>query len=306
MAWATAQFVGPMAKKIEEASQGRMKVEVYAWDELVPNTEMIPALRAGTIDLTYGVDSLMASPADVAVLGGAFPFAAEEALEVDVLWKELGLGEIWQEAYDEQVPGVTFLNMSSVDPCNIISTTPIHSWEDLQGLRVHAHPTQVPFLEKAGMTVLTVPLGEVGLSIQTGILDGVCDCGAFEGYASGYRDVADYFLSQPLGRFALGWFVSTNSWEALPPDLQALWLMAIDTFYYDLIVYYHWGEGHHRVLEGEEFIVTTMPAEEWARWGPIKEEVYAEIAASSDRCRRVLEIIEDYQAELEKIGYPYR
>ena len=144
------------------------------------------------------------------------------------------------------------------------------------------------------------------MGVQTGILDGICWCGATEGYTCGWIDVCDYFLTNPIcGGWALDWVVRTESWEALPPDLQELWWLALDSYNFNKTEWYYWGESHYRT-EGEEFILTELPPEDFAKFKSYKDELYDEIAASSPRCARAIQIIRDYQAELEAAGYPYR
>jgi hypothetical protein len=61
----------------------------------------VPALQNGTIDAVQSDDATMASPVDIAVFGGYFPFATRYSLDVPVLFNQYGLNEIWAEAYGE-------------------------------------------------------------------------------------------------------------------------------------------------------------------------------------------------------------
>ncbi len=301
-----AMYLAPMLETIKELSNGRMIVDLYSMDELVSSVDLIPAMQQGTIDLTWNTDMFMYSPADISMFSGVFPFMTVEALEVDVLWKHMGLDEIWKEAYDE-VPGVTFLDMSSIDPANLITTTPVESWEDLQGLKLFGEPAAEKFFDEMGITSIFMTTDDMVMSLQTGIIEGTWICGAWEAVTAwGLRDVCDYFMTNELGRYALGWWVSTDSWEALPPDLQALWMLSFEGFNYRRIVEYHYGEPHYRVGIENPFIITSLPDEDWEKVVALRESIYDDLAATSDRSRRVIEIIRDYQAGLEKAGHPYR
>ena len=282
-----------------------MEIEIYLADELVPTSELMPALQRQTLDLTCSTDEFMAAPIDVAPISGCMPFAAEEGLEVDVLRNIKGLNEIWREAYEEQVPGVTFLSMGSWDPTNFITTKPIYTLDDFKGLKLQSLPCIDPLLDKLGVTSMTLPLEDIAMGIQTGMLDGLVWCGATEGYTVGWIDVCDYFETHPICRWALNWVVSTESWEALPPDLQELVMLTIDSAQYHKTVWYYWGEAYYRT-KGDSFTLTTLSDEDWEIVKSYRDEIWDEIATRSDRCARAIQIIRDYQAELEAAGYPYR
>src|SRR3546814_7671931 len=82
-----------------------MEIELYYADQLVPTSELFRALQAGTIDAVQSDDATMASPVDISVFGGYFPFSTRYSLDLPVLFQRYGLNEIWKEAYDE-VEGV--------------------------------------------------------------------------------------------------------------------------------------------------------------------------------------------------------
>jgi TRAP-type mannitol/chloroaromatic compound transport system substrate-binding protein len=293
----------PFIANLEEASGGRMQVDIYLGDELVPISEEAIALQEGTLDIVCVSDDWGGFPADVAVFSDYFPFGVQTGIELDTLFKQRGLDEIWREAYDE-VPGITWLGSGSWDPCNIISNRPVESYEDMSGLRLHTFELAARMLQPAGVIGQTLPWEDVAMAIETGMLDGLAWCGITEGHTVGWVDVCDYFLAQPISGGWMGaWFASTESWEALPPDLQELWLMAIDQMNYHRTVWYYWGEAY--LSAHGDFIITTMPAEDWARVQALKEPLYEEIAAISPRCAEVIRIIREHQTDSTAARSPY-
>ena len=63
-------------------------------DQLVPTGELFRAMQNGTIDAVQSDDDSMASPTEVTVFGGYFPFACRYSLDVPVLFNQWGLGDI--------------------------------------------------------------------------------------------------------------------------------------------------------------------------------------------------------------------
>ena len=109
--------IKPSIDAFNKAANGEMVIELYTADQLVPTSELFQAMQAGTIDAVQSDDDSIASPADVAVFGGYFPFATRFSLDVPTLFYQFGLDKIWKESYDE-IKGVTWLSAGSWDPCN--------------------------------------------------------------------------------------------------------------------------------------------------------------------------------------------
>ena len=94
----------------------------------------------GTIDAVQSDEATMASPVDIAVFGGYFPFATRYSLDVPAMFQYYGLKEIWEEAY-AGVENVTWLSCGAWDPLHIFTVNkPIRSLADMQGLRVRLDP----------------------------------------------------------------------------------------------------------------------------------------------------------------------
>lgn len=286
------------------AANGEMVIDLYTSDQLVPQGELFRAVQQGTIDAAQSDDDSAAAPVDVSVFGAFFPFASRYSLDVPALWEWYGLREIWEEAYAE-IPGVTWLSTGAWDPCNFATTKPINSLADLQGLRVYMFPTGGQFMSRFGVVPVALPYEDVIPAIQTGELDGVCWCGITETHTVGWADVTQYYLTNNIsGAWAGSYFANTEKWNALPPHLQELFKLTIDSSHYYRQHWYWWGEAHYR-LNGK-LELTTIPESEW---GQVEDEAlkfWDEIAAQSPRAARVVEILKTYAENMRRAGAPYR
>ncbi len=300
-----AHVILPQIEAFNAAANGEMEIELFYADQLVPTAELFRALQNGTIDAVQSDDATMASPVDIAVFGGYFPFSCRYSLDLPVLFDQYGLKEIWQEAYGE-VEGVEWLSAGAWDPLHIFTKTPIRSLADMNGKRVFGVPTAGRFLSQYGLVPVTVPWDDVEVSIQTGEIDGVAWCGFTEAYEVGWADVCDYALTNNIcGAWCGSYFANTASWEKVPPHLKQLFLTTIDQSHYYRQVWYWGGEAQLRV-SGEKMELTSIPQEEWAQVEKDAEVFWDEIAASSPRSARLVQILKDYSALQEMAGYPYR
>ena len=89
----------PAVDAFNKIANGQMEIELYYADQIVPTPELFRALQNGTIDAVQSDDDSMASPTEVTVFGGYFPFALRYSLDVPALFNHYGLDEIWKEEY---------------------------------------------------------------------------------------------------------------------------------------------------------------------------------------------------------------
>ena len=297
--------VKPAIDAFNKVANGEMVIELYTADQLVPTGELFRAMQAGTIDAVQSDEDSMAAPVDVSVFGGYFPFATRYSLDVPVLFNQYGLKEIWEEAYAE-VENVTWLSAGSWDPCHFNTTKPIRSLADLNGLRVYTFPTAGRFLSQFGVVPVNIPYEDAEVAVQTGEIDGMAWSGITEDYTVGWANVTKYFLTNNItGAWIGSFFANTERWNEVPDHLQTLFRLAMDSSHYYRQWWYWGGEAKLRV-EGDKLELTSIPESEWNQVTAAAEKFWEEIAAESDRSARVVQILKDYSAVMQKAGPPYR
>ena len=188
-----AHVVLPQIESFNKIAHGQMEIELYYADQLVPTDELFRAMQTGALDAVQSDDATMASPVDISVFGGYFPFSTRYSLDLPVLFKYYGLDKIWAEAYGE-VDGVEWISAGAWDPLHIFTKDPIRSLADMKGMRVFGVPTAGRFLSRYGLIPVTLPWDDIEVAIGTGELDGVAWCGFTEAYEVGWADVCNYAL----------------------------------------------------------------------------------------------------------------
>ena len=163
--------IKPAIDSFNKIAGDRMEIELFFADQLVPTGELFQALQRGTIDAVQSDDDSMASPTDVTVFGGYFPFASRYSLDVPVLFNQYGLNEIWDAEYSKV--GVKHISAGAWDPCHFATKDPINSLDDLKGKRVFTFPTAGRFLSQFGVVPVTLPWEDIEVAVQTGELDGL-------------------------------------------------------------------------------------------------------------------------------------
>ncbi len=281
-----------------------MEIELYTADQLVPTGELFRSMQRGTIDMVQSDDDSMASPTEVTVFGGYFPFASRYSLDVPVLFNQYGLGDIWRSEYEKV--GVKWLSAGSWDPCHFATKDPIRSLADLSGKRVFTFPTAGRFLTQFGVVPVNLPWEDIEVAVQTGELDGIAWSGITEDYTVGWADVTNYFLTNNIsGAWAGSFYANMDRYNELPERLQKLIDMMMDHSHYYRQWWYWGGEADLRV-NGPKMELTSIPDEEWQTVEDAAVKFWDEIAAESETKAKVVQIFKDYNGVMAKAGKPYR
>jgi TRAP-type mannitol/chloroaromatic compound transport system substrate-binding protein len=280
--------IKPSIDAFNKVANGDMVIELYFADQLVPTGELFRAMQRGTIDAVQSDDDSIAAPVDVSVFGGYFPLALRYSLDVPALFHQYGLNKIWEEAYGE-VENVTWLSAGAWDPCHFNTVQPIRSLDDLKGKRVFTFPTAGKFLSRFGVVPVTLPWEDIEVAVQTGELDGIAWSGITEDYTVGWADVTNYFLTNNISGAWIGsYFANSERWNELPEHLKTLF-----------------NEAHLRT-QGKKLKLTTIPDKEWKVVEDEAVKFWDEIAKTSPRVAKVVQIFRDYNETMKNAGPPYR
>jgi TRAP-type mannitol/chloroaromatic compound transport system substrate-binding protein len=297
--------IKPAIDAFNKIADGAMVIELYTADQLVPTGELFRAMQAGTLDAVQSDEDSMAAPVDLSVFGGYYPLALRYSLDVPVLFNQYGLKEIWEEAYSK-IDNVTWLSAGSWDPCHFNTVKPINKLADLKGLRVYTFPSAGKFLSRFGVIPVNLPYEDAEVAVQTGELDGMAWSGITEDYTVGWADVTKYFLTNNISGAWIGsFFANTASWEKVPPHLQELFRVCMDSSHYYRQWWYWGGEAHLRT-QGTKLKLTSLPQEEWKTVEAEAVKFWDEIAANSPRSAKVVKIFKDYNKVMNDAGPPYR
>lgn len=296
--------VKPAIDSFNKIAGDEMQIELFYADQLVPTGELFRAMQQGTIDAVQSDDDSMASPTEVTVFGGYFPFASRYSLDVPVLFNQYGLNEIWAEEYAKV--GVKHISAGAWDPCHFATKDPIRSLADLKGKRVFTFPTAGRFLSQFGVVPVTLPWEDIEVAVQTGELDGIAWSGITEDYTVGWADVTNYFLTNNISGAWIGhFFANQDRWNEVPERLQELLKVCMEQSHYYRQWWYWGGEAALRV-NGTKMELTSIPDAEWDQVEAAAQKFWDEIAAESETKAKVVQIFKQYNADMQKAGRPYR
>jgi TRAP-type mannitol/chloroaromatic compound transport system substrate-binding protein len=211
-----------VARRIEKASGGRIKVHVYAAGELVPPFEVFDAVSQGTAELGHGAAYYWKGKVEAAQFFTSIPFGLNSHEMNGWLFYGGGM-ELWRETYApfDLVPhaaGNTGVQMGGW------FNKAIETVDDLAGLKMRIPGLGGEVLRRAGGTPVSLPGGEIFTALQTGSIDATEWVGPYNDVAFGLNKAARYY-------YYPGWhepgptlecIVNKEAWDSLPPDLQSV------------------------------------------------------------------------------------
>ena len=211
----------PWARSVEEASGGRIAIEIYPAMSLggAP-PQLFRQAADGVVDIVWTVNGY--SP-------GLFPrsevFELPTVFTNDVAATNLAIAEMFEEQLSQDYEGVHVL-FSHVHSGQALHTreTEARSPADTEGMKLRVPgPTGNAVVEAMGATPVTMPVPDLPQSLSTGVVDGALI--PFEIIPPlQLQDVTDYQIEGPDSeRFGTTVFqVSMNQdrWDALPDDLK--------------------------------------------------------------------------------------
>lgn len=216
--WSGMNAIGPWAKQVEKATDGRVKIQIYYSQTLTKGKDTWGATKAGIADIGWcfhGYWPGMTPTADVISLP-ALPFkTAEKGSEV--LWK---LYDKYPSIQKEFADNKVLLLFTSNPYILITSKKPVQKMEDIKGMKIRMSggpPTDM--LKALGGTPMLIPMPENYISMQKGVIDGM---GAPWEAIHGFRlyEVAKYYTATPFPAVYFSIAMNKNKWNKLPKDIQ--------------------------------------------------------------------------------------
>lgn len=159
------------AKRVKEATNGRIQIDVYHGGQLGDEKAVIEQVQLGAIDFARISTGPMAEfSKKIDLFSMPYIFDSEEHM-----WKVLN-GPIGQEIFDSlkgsRVVGLTYYEAGARSFYN--AKRPVKTPADLKGLkiRVMQNNTMLEMVKAFGASATPMAMGEVYNAIKTGVIDG--------------------------------------------------------------------------------------------------------------------------------------
>jgi len=198
-----------VAENIGVASNGDVTMKVFEPGKLVPPFEILDAVSKGSINAGFATATYWSGKAGPAApLFGAIPFGPEYLEYAAWFYKGNGM-KLYQEFYDRAGFNVKVLLLGILAPeTSGWFRKPINSPSDLKGLRMRFMGLGGKVMEKLGVSVSLLPLGETFPALEKGALDGTECCTPAVDKGLGLQKITKY-------NYYPGWHQPATNMELL-------------------------------------------------------------------------------------------
>jgi TRAP-type mannitol/chloroaromatic compound transport system substrate-binding protein len=211
-----------IARTIEHASGGRIRVEVFPAGTFVRAFETFEAVGSGLADMYHSFEGYFASKSPALHFFSAIPFGFT-ANEL-VAWVQYGGGQELWDALSAQFNVKPLLCTSSGCQMGGWFAREITSPEQYKGLRYRMAGPGAEVLRRLGATVVTLPGGEIMPALQSGAIDASEWIGPWLDMSIGLHKAVRYYyypgFHEPGSGFSLG--INKRVWESLNSDDRQL------------------------------------------------------------------------------------
>jgi len=286
-----------LASRIDKASNGRLKIKVFAGGELVPALEVLDAVSRGTVQMGHDSAYYHRGKIPAAQYFTAIPYG-HTVHEINA-WMYYGGGlELWRELYEplNVIPfpaGNTGVQMAGW------FNKEINSVEDLKGLKMRIPGMGGEVMQRAGVTQITVPASEIFTSLQTGAIDAAEWVGPYNDLSLGLHKAARYY-------YYPGWHetcpmlqctVNLDAWNSLPEDLQAIVENVCAAINVEMMAEYTWGNAValKQMQEDPDIEIRRLPDDVLSLLRRLSEEAIEELVASDQWAARINASYKEFQ-----------
>ncbi|MCL6611916.1 MAG: TRAP transporter substrate-binding protein [Peptococcaceae bacterium] len=205
------------AKRVEEATNGRVKVKVFYNNQLAPQSQGLDALKKDVIQLESAT----------AYWGGTIPetefvflpFWSKGHAHAMHVVRETKIGEIMDKAYQKHGAKILFYWPVSIE--GLITKKPVAKFEDIKGMKIRTASSLWPsWYQKMGVAPINIAANEQYEALMRGTMDGsIYVLYSIDTYKF-YEVAKNITLPGFVDPFLCYVLVSTKTWDSLPDDLK--------------------------------------------------------------------------------------
>jgi TRAP-type C4-dicarboxylate transport system substrate-binding protein len=273
----------PMLEELEKRSNGRITYTTYYGAALGAPAEHYDIILDGLSDMGYFTATWTPD---------RFPLSDVLSMPAKVLGKDVAVdvgNEMYERMLSPEFSDVKVLSLNGCVSSFIWTRQQVHSLEDLKGLKIRSPGgLQTYMIQSLGAEPVFMPLGDVYLSMETGVIDGIVTCPMlYKAYK--LQELGKHAVVATFGCVSEGVVMNKGIWEKMPADLQAI-VEEVTRNPFQLTggLTEEVIQACNDSLAAEGVVFYELPAEEAARWYSLFSE----------------EVVKDWVNNMEQKGLP--
>lgn len=210
-----------VAERVAERTNGEIKMEVYPAAQLGFANDMLSGLKLGTVEMFVGATTwLGAFETDMWISGTLYVFNDQEHA------REMHESDAFNAIADRMVEnhGIRILAQNwDRGPRNFISTRPVETIEDLEGLKIRVPPQEswIENFKLAGAAATPMPLSETFTGLQQGIVESTEQASNWL-YGNKYHTIANNLTRTNHNYEETGVMISEQVYQSLTEEQRSV------------------------------------------------------------------------------------
>ena len=209
------------AETVGALTGGRFTINPRPAAEVAPGTEVLNVVQEGAFPIGHTASYYYVGKSPVTAFGTALPFGLTAQQQNSWLYDGGGL-QMMQEVYAKLFNVIQFPAGNTGVQMGGWFRKEINTVADLQGLKMRIPGLGGQVMAKLGVTVQTLPGGEIFQALQTGAIDAAEWVGPYDDEKLGLQKAAQYYYSP-------GWWepgptleveINLDEWNKLPAFYQ--------------------------------------------------------------------------------------
>jgi len=278
---AETQLVQPLAKEIDKATNGQVKIISYPGETLLKAADTYDGVVKGIADIGISCFSYTRGRfpiSEVFELPGVTYNNSKSASKV--AWEGI------KQLNPKEVQDTKLLMVITTGPGDLFTKAPVRNLDDIKGMEIRATGLSAATLKALGATPVAMPQSEAYESLSKGVVKG--NLGPIE-VLQGWKqaEVTKYLTKTPFLYNTL-FFVTMNldKWNSLSPENQKI-VQDVTAKYYEQVGIGLWDKQDEDAMNGaikqNKMEIITLPQDESDRWIKLIEPIQQDYVARMDK-----------------------
>jgi len=213
-----------LKEQIEERTEGRVTVTIYANEILGSERETCEQVVMGTCDVTFSEGSMWSTVTGVKELGVyGLPFMYSNVESANYAVKNLITPGLTQICEENDLPIVPFYTVQSGFRHLFTVDTPVYQLSDISGLKVRVPEVDlyVQIWDSLGANPTTTAFSEAYQALQQGVVKG-CEIDYANCVQQNWHEVVNYCTKTGHLAALNVAMINKEKWESFPEDIQQI------------------------------------------------------------------------------------
>jgi TRAP-type mannitol/chloroaromatic compound transport system substrate-binding protein len=279
-----------IAKRVAELTDNKFQIRVFAAGEIVPGLQVLDAVQNGTVEAGHTVSYYYVGKDPTFAFDACMPFGLNVRQQNS--WMRTGGGQELMREFFKDYNIVQFACGNTGTQMGGWFRKEIKTIEDLKGLKFRIAGIAGQILSKLGVVPQQIAGGDIYPALEKGTIDAAEWVGPYDDEKLGFNKVAKFYYYPGWweGGPQVSLMINQQQWASLPPHYQAAIESACSDATLTMLAKYDaQNPVALRKLVANGTQLRPFPRPVMEACFDAANEVYAEIAASNPKFKKVYE-----------------